>query len=154
MAGKKKFTKKSHTNSKEKKLGEVLLGIDYGERNIGLALGHNGLTMPLHVVNGADGLSALNDINILVKENKVNRLIMGLPLNAEGKETIMAKKIRIFAKLLKVELKLPVDFVSEYASSIESMKSALNQDVSQKRRQLIDHLSAAIILKNYYESLN
>ena len=154
MSAKKEASKKSKKSTKDKFLEEIVLGIDYGERNIGLALGHNGLTMPLHVVDARDSQQALSEINRLVRENKIKRIILGLPLNSAGKETAMAKTIRTFSKLVKMETKLPVVFMDEYATSIESVKMALDQDMSQKRRQQIDHLSAALIIKNYYESLN
>ena len=59
------------------------LGIDYGERNIGLALGYNGLVMPLRTVSNKTERDALFEINKVIVENKVGNIVIGIPLTAD-----------------------------------------------------------------------
>jgi putative Holliday junction resolvase len=143
---------KKKRKKKDNKQG-VLLGIDYGERNIGLAFGRNGLVMPLKIVSDKDDESAVHEISRYIHENKVERIIVGLPLNVEGKETAQSKKVRRFAKLLKIKTKKPVEFVNEYRTTEESITEAVTLGVAKKKREKIDHFSAALILKEYYNKL-
>lgn len=129
---------------------EIVLGIDYGERNIGIAFGRNGLVSPIKTVPGKNLQEALNEICKIVIFNKVTKIILGLPVDHEGKETVQSKKTRQFSKFLKIRLKRPVQFVDEYGTSAESLEESINFGIPQKRRKVIDHYSAAAILKNYY----
>lgn len=132
---------------------ENLLGIDYGTTNIGLAFGKNNLVMPAKIINGKDDQTAIHEITRYIKENKIERIVVGLPLNYEGKETNFSRHVRRFVKLLKIKNKIPVEFVNEYRTTEDSKTEAVNLGVSKKRQEQIDDLSAALILKNYYSSL-
>lgn len=129
---------------------EVLLGIDYGEKNTGLAFGRAGAVSPLTVLDSRDEGQLLAQIGRFVVENKITKIIMGLPLTLDGKETSQSIKVRRFTKVLKIKLKKPVEFISEFGTTKESIQRAIRSGISQKRRQTNDHLSAALILKRYY----
>ena len=145
-------TKKKMAKTKsEQKEDEVLLGLDYGTTNIGLALGKAGLALPLEVVSAKDSPAAITKISQVAIDNHATRIVIGLPLTSKGKDTQQARKVRSFAKLLKSTLHKPVVFEDEFSSTIESVKEAISSGISQKRRKSVDHISAAIILKNYYE---
>lgn len=135
------------------------LGIDYGERNIGIALGDNGLAMPLKTVSNKTDRDAIFEINKVIIENKVGNIVIGVPLTAEGKETKESLIIRRFAKNLKTISKRPVIFQNEFGTSKNALKEAISLDVSQKKRRANDHLAATLILKkffdeNYFDSEN
>ncbi len=130
---------------------EILyLGIDYGETNIGLAFGRNGLVEPLMVINGKNPDTAIHEISRFIKQNHIEKVVMGLPLTAENKETKQALEVRKFAKLLKIIIKKPIEFYSEHMSTTQAIKESISMGYSQKSRQATDHISAAIILKNYF----
>ena len=63
-----------------------ILGIDYGETHLGLALGVNNIVSPLKVVMAKDQKIALFEINRVIIENKIGLVVMGLPLTAEEKK--------------------------------------------------------------------
>lgn len=130
----------------------ILLGIDYGDSNIGLAFGRNGLVSPLRTISGKNKETVINELGRIIIENKITELVLGLPLDYEGRETPQAQKIRRFAKLLRIKLKKPVHFVDEYASTRDSIKPMLALGVPKKRRRTNDHFSAAIILKDFFSS--
>jgi putative Holliday junction resolvase len=132
---------------------EIVLGIDYGSTNIGLAFGRAKTTSPLKIISAKDQRNAIGEIARVVLGNKVSKLVMGLPLDSEGKETSQARKTRKFAKLLKIHLKKPIVFVNEFDTSNEAMQGAIKSGISRKRRKTNDHLSAALILKRYYNEL-
>lgn len=129
---------------------EMVLGIDYGERNIGLAFGRSGLANPGPIISGKNDATAISEINQYIIENKINKIVMGLPLSIDGKETHQSIKVRRFAKLLRVYVKLPTTFIDESNTSAEALESALGDSISMKKRRSIDNISAALILKKYY----
>lgn len=138
---------KKPTNTKD----ELLLGIDYGETNIGLAFGRNGLASPLSIIPAKNEDEALREIARFAIENKVTKIIMGIPLTADGKETAESLKVRRFSKLLKIYLKKPLELVNEHSTSIEALDEAIDIGMSQKGRRKVDNLSAALILTRYFE---
>ncbi|MBW6441721.1 Holliday junction resolvase RuvX [Patescibacteria group bacterium] len=129
------------------------LGIDFGETNIGLALGNNGLVNPLKIIRAKDINGAMYEINRIVVENKIKNLVIGIPLSSEGKETKESLKIRKFAKTLKTVTKRPVVFQNEFGTSKNALREAIDLDTSKKKRRSNDHLAAALILKMYYNDL-
>jgi len=135
----------------QKNENETLLGIDYGESNIGLAFGKNAFVTPLKVISGKDTNTAIHEISRLVRQNKISKIVVGLPLSAAGKETHESIQVRKFAKLLKIFTKKPVDFYNEHSSSVDALRAAISMGMSRKARGTTDHISAAIILKNYFE---
>jgi putative Holliday junction resolvase len=139
---------------KKKYQNETILSIDFGKSNIGTALGRNELVMPLEIFSEKNINTVLFKINRLIVENKVDRLVVGLPLTADNKETTHSLEVRRFAKILKVTTKRPVDFQNEYETTKSALEQALNTDISEKRRGFIDHLAAAVILRNYYDEKN
>lgn len=131
-------------------MDEILLGVDYGDAHTGLAFGRAGQATPLHVISSKDSGNTLAEISRVVLGNKVTKIVIGLPLDSEGKETNQARKIRRFAKLLRIRVKVPIEFVNESDTSNEAIESAIRSGISQKKRKLSDHISAALILKRYY----
>jgi len=136
-----------------KEIDEIILGVDYGERTVGLALGRNGLVAPLKNIQGNHGLTAINEISKTALINKCAKIVVGLPLNTAGRETALSRKVRHFVKLMRVYIKIPITFQDEFSTSKEALKEAVYGDLSKKRRKEIDHYSAALILKNYYNFL-
>lgn len=130
---------------------ETFLGVDYGESNTGVALGRNGLVSPLRVLSNMDATNVIRELNRTAIENHVTQIVMGLPTTADGRETRESAAVRKFAKLFKIYSKKSVVFQNEFRSSIESMEESLKYGVSQKRRKKIDHFSAALILKRFFE---
>lgn len=136
---------------KNKTKKEIYLGVDYGERNIGLALGSNGLVTPLTVIDGKNKSQALSNILRIALENKVTKVVLGLPLTAQEKETSKSIEVRKFAKLLKVQTKLPVDYYNEFGTTYKAARYSIDEGISQKRRKTKDHIAAALILKGYFQ---
>ena len=128
-----------------------ILGIDYGETNIGLAFGRGGEVYPIKIISGKNSHAAISSIGRVIIEHDIDIIVVGLPLTIEDKETPESLKVRRFVNLLKVSIKKPVIFASEYSTSKDATKVMLSMGVAQKRRRKKDHYSAALILKKYYQ---
>jgi putative Holliday junction resolvase len=136
--------------NKEKSKNEIVLGIDHGESRTGLALGRNGLASPIRTVSGKSENEIVNEIAKTAVQNKVQKVVIGLPLSHDGKETTQSRKVRRFSKLLKIRMKLPTEFVDEYGTTGDAETESFNAGLSKKSRRTIDHYSATFILKHYY----
>lgn len=132
---------------------EMLIGIDYGEANTGVAMGRNGLVVPIQVLSNTDVNFVVTTLIRLALENKVNKFILGLPVNSEDKETNQSLAVRKFGKLLRVRSKKQVEFYNENYSTKEAVQETVSFGLSQKGRRLADHYSAALILKRYFDNL-
>ena len=129
---------------------KTYIGIDYGLTNIGVAMGRNGLVVPIKVIAGKSESEAIHEITRIAMENNAVKIVVGLPLSSQGKETQQSLKTRKFAKLLKIFTKKPVELYDEHSSTKEALSEAISTGISQKHRGIKDHLSAALILKRYF----
>ncbi|OGC46204.1 hypothetical protein A2V49_04410 [candidate division WWE3 bacterium RBG_19FT_COMBO_34_6] len=133
---------------------EKLIGIDYGGTNIGIAFGTNGLVIPVKIISDKDDQSAITEISRYILEDKIDKIIMGLPLSEDGKETRQSQVVRRFSKLLKIRVKKPLEFENEFRTTKDSRTEAIYLGIAKKHRQIVDDLSAALILKSYYSKLS
>jgi putative Holliday junction resolvase len=136
-----------------------LLAFDFGHRRTGVAVGQtltqsaNALTT-LHSTGGPDWPAIMK----LVAEWKPSALLVGLPLDGEGKETPMSRDARAFAAKLSERSGLVVHFVDERLTSRQagSRFAQLRAEGSLKRKDSgqIDAIAAQIILENWLQSLS
>ena len=132
-----------------------VLGIDYGDKKIGLAIGINGIVEPLKILeNRPDHLlekEVLKEIIGISQREKVQTIVIGLPL-LNGKETPSSKKIRNFSE--KLNLMLPEDleikYVDESRTSKDSLEKAIEAGIPRKKRKDDHALAACEILKRFF----
>lgn len=135
-----------------------VMGIDYGEQRMGIALSDptGYIAMPLRVieVNG-DKDRVLREIVSLCKENDVEKIIIGMPVNMNGSKGMMAIKVEEFVELLKPLVGMPVGVWDERLSTQAAERVLLDADMSRKRRkQVRDKLAAQLILQGYLDAQN
>jgi putative Holliday junction resolvase len=110
--------------------GEVLLAFDYGARRIGLAVGQTltGSASPVGVIPVAQAPD-WDALGRAVRDWSPTRLLVGLPYNMDGTETVLTGVCRGFARELERRYGLPVEFVDERLTS-----SAAEADLREVRR--------------------
>jgi putative holliday junction resolvase len=132
----------------------VLIGLDYGERRVGIAAsdasGRLALAVGTHV-EGRDG-SLLVRLRALVQERGAAGVVVGLPVTEDGRETRMATRARRFARRLEEELGLPVVLLDERYSSREAARW-IGLRGRPARRGEIDAVAAQIILQDHLDRL-
>ena len=131
---------------------ETFIGLDYGTSKIGVAIGRNNLVMPIDEIKNTNELSSVHHIIRIIYENKVKKIVVGLPVNVEGKDTIQARKVKKFCKLLKVISKKPIIFINEYHTTKDSLQEGFEKRLLNKRKNE-DALAAALILKRYFNEI-
>lgn len=133
-----------------------LLGIDYGEKRIGLALSDplQLISRPYLVISNK-GENVFAEIEQIIRKKDVNLIILGLPLNLAGEETDKTREVFLFYEKLKNAVNIPVKLWDERYSSVEAKSILREMGIDKRDYKLhLDKIAASIILKDYLESLN
>ncbi len=134
-------------------MGRVL-GIDYGEKRLGLALSDETWTIasPLEVYERRSLEEDLQHLREVIEREKVERVVLGLPLNMDGSYGPKAQEVLQFKEQLEGALRLPVELVDERLTTQEAERVLLEADLSRRRRREVrDRLAAVLILQNYLD---
>jgi len=120
------------------------LGIDYGKKNVGVAVSDDGgnLAFAKTVLDNNEAL--LKNVLKICEEDKIEAIVMGESKNLNGEENLIQKDILRFKKLLEENSDIPVHLEPEFLTSMEARR--LQEDVKK-----IDASAAALILKSYLE---
>jgi putative Holliday junction resolvase len=128
------------------------MGIDYGHRSIGLAVSDENGSL-------ARGLAVIpknqweKELPRLIKEYQVQLLVVGMPKTLDNQEGSQAKTILEFMEKLREVTGCVITRWDERLSSKLAERYLLSADMSrQKRKNIIDRLSAQIILQDYLDS--
>lgn len=132
-----------------------VMALDFGDVRIGIALSDitrflaSGLENYTRVSLEAD----CKHIAELIAGNNVKVVVLGLPLNMDGTSGIRVEKTKEFAEELKKYTDAKIDFLDERLTSVSAEKILISADVSRKKRkQVLDKLSATIILQDYLDT--
>ncbi len=128
----------------------VFLGIDYGSKRIGLALGDSDIKLarPLTTLD-ASKPAYWDQLKAFMNEHRVDELVVGLPRGLDGGETDQTKAARFFAVEL-ASLKLPIHLQDEAGTS-ELARERIGKKLVTKGQ--IDAEAAAIILQDFLDCL-
>ena len=132
-----------------------MLGIDYGERRIGLALSDpmGIIAKPLRIIDRKVTTDYIAEILNTSKEKNANIIVVGLPLTLRGQQSKQTKMVQKFIEKLTQLGKIPVVSIEERLSSISAKKSLQLQGVKTGHEKgRVDETAAAIILQEYLDS--
>jgi len=123
-----------------------IASIDVGLKRIGIAIRLNSdIVIPQNAILRKNRNQAARDINTFLKVWEIEKLIVGLPLDANNSEE-MERRIKHFVSLL--ELSIPVTYQDEQSSSVEAKE--LTQGIFRHKKDgKIDSIAAKIILERY-----
>lgn len=130
------------------------LGVDYGDKRTGLA--ECDVTGFL-----ASGITTISEGGMRKTAERVakeaaargcKKIVIGLPKNMDGSEGPRADVIKAFAALLSEITDIPIDFYDERMSTMAAYRFLDGTSTfGKRRREVIDTLSAEIILQNYID---
>jgi putative Holliday junction resolvase len=130
------------------------LGIDYGERRVGLAMSDPTLTIaqPLKTIKYSSLEHLIKEIVLIITENQVERTIVGLPLTMKGTDSQKTTEVRKFGKKLQLKTSVPVILFDERFSTkiAHNVLQQLGKEPS-KSRDIVDQIAAQEILQNYLD---
>lgn len=129
-----------------------MLGIDYGKKRIGLALGdtETRLAGPLETIENTCGKSWLMILCEYLSKEKIEGIVIGIPrpLSDQTRETQQAQEIKNMIEEIKKITTLPIYEQNETWSSVEAARQA--QELGDKKKR--DDLAAAIILQSWLDT--
>lgn len=130
-----------------------VLAIDYGRKRIGLALSDElRLTArPLAVLSRTNRRTDLRRLRDLCRKNDVSRVIIGHPLDMGGSPGDMANEAARFAARLEKELGVATELVDERLTTWAAEQSLADMKSTRRKREPLDDLAAAILLREYLE---
>jgi len=134
----------------------IYLGIDWGEKRIGLALGDSEvkLATPFKVV------SDINEVIQIIKKEDIDIVVIGLPLKMNGESKEVSSGFIKFVDLLKEKLSIPVKTIDERLTSkaadvlASDRKTTLPSLKLRRTKAPQDAIAAMLILQSYLDKLN
>lgn len=126
---------------------EYILGLDYGEKRVGVAIAHDIARFPRPLTTLANSGNLLDDIAELVLTEGVHTVVVGLPRGMDGGYTQQTRDVESFAQRLANTVKVLVELADETLTSIDAENALAG---SAYRKGDIDAGAAAIILQRYF----
>lgn len=135
-------------------MGRVL-GLDVGDRRIGLALSDSGgiLASPLTIIEHTTENGDIEAILKIVREREAERIVVGLPRLMNGDIGPQAQKVQTFVEAMRSHTQIPIEYRDERLTTVEAQR--LHQESGSKRKKgdvvRYDAMAAAVILQDYLE---
>jgi len=133
-----------------------LLGLDLGEKTIGIALSDTLLTVatPMETLKRGKFSADAAKIEKIAAEQGVGGLVVGLPLNMDGSDGPSAQSARAFARNFAARSAMPILLWDERLSTAAVTRTLIDADASRRRRgEVVDKMAAAYILQGVLERL-
>jgi len=132
-----------------------VLGIDYGESHIGLAVSDK-LLLTAQTLGNYRSKNKEEDkkyFKELVKKYEIGEIVLGFPLRMNGSSGTRVERTKEFAGWLEKILKIPIIFWDERLTTKQALRILSQQKIKAKRKKILeDQIAASIILSSYLES--
>ena len=128
-----------------------ILGLDYGDKRIGVSLSDPlKLIATPHTVLKNEGISKLlKDLKKIINEKIIDTIVIGLPIDMKGNDTLQTLKVRRFKSQIE-SLNVKIFFEDERLSSSMAKKSMIIQRIKTgHNKNIIDKRAASIILQQF-----
>lgn len=134
---------------------KLLLGFDYGTKQIGVAVGQliTGQARELCILKAQNGVPDWQKVEALIREWQPDAIVVGLPLNMDGTPSDMSVRAEKFARRLNGRFNLPVHMQDERLTTYEAKGQRLNEGQrGSYRDNPVDALAAALLLESWLAS--
>ena len=131
-----------------------ILGIDYGDARIGLALSDELkiLASPLETYKSQSMRKDIDYVAEIAKKYNCEKIVLGLPLNMNGSEGPRADKTRAFGRNLEKVTQLPIIYKDERLTTVQVERAFDEGNLRKdKRKQIVDRNAAVLILQSYLD---
>lgn len=132
------------------------MGIDFGEKRIGIALSDPLLTFAYPHTTLSNDSSFLTNLFKIIEEKKVNKIILGKPSEKFKSSSELSPKVLKLKSEIESQKKLEVILWDEEFSSViaqEKIIQSVTKKSKRKEKDLLDKLAAAVILQEYLDSI-
>ena len=135
-----------------------ILGLDLGERRIGLAISdpEGRLAVPLRILERRGDAADIRTITDLARAEGIEALVVGNPLTLEGNVGAQARLTQAFAQRLAKTSGLPLHLADERLTTVQAERAPIaprrgGGKSARRRRAPADDLAAAILLQSYLD---
>ena len=135
-----------------------IMGLDLGSRTCGVALSDalgmiaSGITTIRFEED--DYQTCCDEIVKLIDQNKVEKVVIGLPKHMNGDEGIRAEISRDFGEMLKEQRNIQCIYWDERLSTVAAQKGMIASNMNRnKRKSMVDTMAAVVILQGYLDSI-
>ena len=125
-----------------------IIAFDYGEKKIGVAVGQTSTntSSPLKIIFNKDNTTNWISISSLLDEWKPGLILLGKPLNMDGSESKIMKKVDQFYKELKSIYDVDIEFVDERLTTFEA-----REILKDEKHDNVDAHAAKILIDNWFD---
>lgn len=134
-----------------------ILGLDVGDVWIGVAISDALMltAQPLMTIKRESNKIAYEKIQEIIKENNVEKVVVGLPKNMNNTIGPQSEKVIKFAEKLKNKFKVEIEYVDERMTTLMAEQVLIEGSVRREnRKKYIDKIAATYILQSYLDRIN
>jgi len=135
---------------------KYILGIDFGNKRIGLALAQTLTRSATALSTLPNNSEFLSELKKIISEWQVSGIVIGLPLDMEGAEQEITRQVKNFGKKVFKHTQIPVEYIDERLTSFEAERQFQSQRAGQlskaKHKSKIDAIAAQIILQSWLDN--
>ena len=141
-----------------------IIGIDYGLARIGVAVSDERkiIASPLATIRAEKKIEAtlakvMAELEQFQLSNHydIEEIVIGLPLQMNGKYGMLADEVKHFVELFSKVVKYPIKTWDERLTTVQAERSMRESSMTRKKRaKSVDTITATIILQNYLDSKN
>ena len=134
-----------------------ILSLDYGDVRIGLAISDplQIIAKPFHTIKNSSIDSVIQNINNIIEEKDVEKIIIGLPITLKNKHSQQTESVLKFIEKIQNKISIPIENYDERFTSQIAKQSLIFQGVKTGHNKSdIDKTAAAIFLQNYLDEKN
>ena len=132
------------------------MGVDFGLKRVGLAVcdSLHILATPLPVYHTKSMRNSIDHVARMAQEHSVGCIVVGLPLNLDGSESVQSGRVRAFARNLGKVTGLPIELFDERLTTVEADELLIDAGVTKAkdRANLVDSMAAKVILQGYIDN--
>ena len=132
------------------------MGVDFGLKRVGLAVcdSLHILATPLPVYHTKSMRNSIDHVACVAKQHEVGCIVVGLPLNLDGSESVQSGRERAFARNLGKVTGLPIELFDERLTTVEADELLIDAGVvrAKDRAKLVDSMAAKVILQSYIDN--
>jgi len=133
-------------------MGRRHLGIDFGERNVGLAISDDAgrMAVPREILIRNDDDSLCAAIQRIARRESIDVLVIGDPVNLDGLPGAASERVHRFGEKLAASTRLPVEYIAETLTSNEAHRRRRAAGGGPSER--VDAIAAQVILQEFLDS--
>ena len=126
-----------------------IVAFDFGIKKIGVAVGQTetNTSSPLHVIQNKDNKINWNEISIVLDEWKPDLILIGKPLNMDGTDSEIMKKVDKFFQKLKSTYEAEYQYIDERLTTFEA-----REILKENEKDFVDANAAKILIDSWFEN--